>query len=89
MNHIVKRKGHNEPYDSRKIYASIYASCLAVYEPQATAELIAEKVVSGVEEWLEKKHEVTSHDIKQRATEQLQQYNPDAAYLYMTHAVIG
>lgn len=82
-NHIVKRHGHTEVYDSRKLYASIYTSCLAVRDTQETSELLADKIVAEIEEWLEKKHEVTSHDIRLHAAKHLNVYQPDAAWIYL------
>lgn len=89
MGHIVKRAGHTEEYDERKLYASVYASCLAVREPQATAELIADKVVKDFNKWLKKKTEITSHDIRRVAAKHLHAYNQDAAYIYKHHRVIS
>lgn len=78
---IVKRR-HSEPYDGRKLYASIHASCLAVRAPIGAAEITAEKVVLGVEKWLAKKQEVTSADIRRITAKHLDFYHPDAAYMY-------
>ncbi len=83
--HIVKRKGHSEPFDTRKLYASIYAACLSVRTPEGEAELVADSIVKYVNEWLKPKHEVTAHDIRTQATKQLEAYNPDASYLYGAH----
>lgn len=88
MKHIVKRAGHLEAYDNRKLYASIYASSLAVREPVGAAELIAQEVVAEVEKWLDRKHEVTSNDIRVQAAKHLHAINPDAAYIYQHHRVI-
>lgn len=88
MQHIVKRKGHTEPFDERKAYASIYAACQSVREPAGSAELIAEKVVSDLKHWLTKKHEVTANDIRRQAAKHLQAYNPDAAYMFLHHRII-
>lgn len=88
MNHIVKRAGHTEEYDNRKLYGSIYASALASREPTGSAELIAEKVVAQVEKWLENKHEVTSNDIRAQAAKHLHVINPDAAFQYKHHRVL-
>lgn len=85
MKHIVKRKGHSEPYDVRKLYASIYSVCLSVRTPEGEAELVADRVVKHVSEWLEKKHEVTAHDIRVHAAKHLAAYNPNASYLYEVH----
>lgn len=85
MKHIVKRAGHTEEYDGRKLYASIYSACLSVKSPEGEAELVAAKVQEEVEKWLEKKHEVTGHDIRRHASQHLSAYNPDAGYMYRTH----
>lgn len=82
-NHIVKRHGHTEPYDERKLYASLYASCLAVRETHESSELLAERVVKELQDWLGKKHEITSHDIRVHAAEHLKVYQPDAAWIYL------
>jgi transcriptional regulator NrdR family protein len=88
--HIVKRKpGHNEPYDERKLYASVYASCLGVRTPTGEAELTAEHVCKDLEFWLGTKQEVTSADIRRKAAEHLKVYNPHAAYLYKHHRLIS
>jgi transcriptional regulator NrdR family protein len=83
--HIIKRQGHTEPYDERKLYASIYAICLSVRAAPADAELIANDVCRDINEWLSDKPEVTSHDVRNQAAKQLERYNPDAAYLYSHH----
>ncbi len=88
MKHIVKRAGHTETYDSRKLYASIYAACLSVREPVGTAEVIANDVVGSVEIWLTPKHEVTANDIRHQSGKHLKVINNDAAYQYLHHRVI-
>lgn len=83
--HIVKRKGHTEPYDSRKLYASIYAAALSVRATEGEAELVAAKVVEDVEGWLGKKHEVTAPDIRRVAGKHLEAYNANAGFMYRNH----
>lgn len=83
--HIVKRGGHTEPYDRRKLYASIYAAALSVHESVGVAELLAETVMQEFESWLGGRHEVTSHDIRRIAADALEAHNEDAAYMYRHH----
>ncbi len=85
MNHIVKRGGHTESYDSKKLYASVYAAALSMRTPAGTAELIAGEVVKHVETWIGKKHEVTSNDIRRVAHERLTTINQEAATIYKLH----
>ncbi len=86
---IVKRRpNHTEPYDERKVYASIYASCLAVRTPSGEAELTADRVCKDLVPWLSKKAEVTSKDIRLRAARHLEAYNVQAAYMYKHHGIL-
>lgn len=85
MNHIVKRKGHTEPYEQRKLYASVYAACLSVRVHAGEAELIASKVCEDVEQWLAKKTEVTAHDIRLQAARYFTDYHPEAGWMYSHH----
>lgn len=85
MKHIVKRTGHTEVYDSKKLYASVYASCLSVRETAQTAEMIAEKVTASIDTWIERKTEVTSLDITNNAYKYMIPYNEDAAWMYKHH----
>lgn len=89
MGHIVKRAGHNEEFDNKKLYASIYASCLAAHESVANAESTAELVTNEVYKWIDGKHTaVTSNDIRHKAGEILDKHNPDAAYSYIHHRIV-
>lgn len=88
IKHIVKRHGHNEVFDPKKLYASIYSAAQSVREPAGSAELIADKVVEDIQHWIAKKHEVTANDIRINAAKHLKVYNPDAAYMYLHHRVV-
>lgn len=79
MQLIVKRRGHSEPYDERKVYSSIVAACKDSGEPSGSAELVADHVVKELRDWLETKHEVTSHDIRHQAAHILDSFNENAA----------
>ncbi len=88
MQHIVKRKGHTEPYDERKVYASVFAACQAVREPAGSAELVADKVQKDVNAWISKKHEVTANDIRRQAAKHLGAYHPDAGHMLLHHRIV-
>ena len=82
---IVKRHGHSELYDARKLYASVYAACLTVRATDQEAELIAADVTEYVDSWFVAKHEVTSHDLLCKALFRVKELHPDAAYMYEHH----
>jgi transcriptional regulator NrdR family protein len=88
VQHIVKRKGHTEPYDEKKVYAATFSACQSVREPVGSAELIAEKVMKEVNAWIAKKHEVTANDIRRQISKHLTVYNQDAGYMILHHRVV-
>lgn len=87
---IVKRDGKRptEQFDRTKLHASIVAACLSVRSPEGEAESIASNVCDQVIIWLEIRPEVTSADLRRKATDTLQRYHPEAAYLYKHHRLV-
>ena len=87
---IVKRDGQRatEAFSRDKLYTSIRAACLSVRSPEGEAEMTAKHVCDAVVAWLEQKPEVTSSDLRRKATETLQKHHPEAAYLYKHHRLV-
>lgn len=88
MKHVVKRSGTAEAYDARKVYASVYASCLSVHEPSSVAELVAEKVTNDINLWLTPKTEVTVTDLRKVIGAHLTEINPHAGFVYLHHRIM-
>jgi len=86
---IIKRGGrrHTEQFIRSKLHASIVAACLSVRAPEGQAEATASAVCESVVGWLEKRPEVTSHDLRIVAAKYLKSYHPEAAYLYEQHHI--
>ncbi len=89
MTHIVKRKGHKQEFDERKLYASIFAACLSAHVEKEKAETIANLVSREIKKWMERKKEVTSNGIFNQTGEELSHLNKDAAFMYKTHRDIS
>ncbi|HJP81330.1 MAG TPA: ATP cone domain-containing protein [Candidatus Saccharimonadales bacterium] len=88
--HIIKRDGErqSETFDETKLFRSIQAACLSVRSPEGEAEMIAERVCRAVTQWLTTRPEVTSSDLRRKATETLMIHHPEAAYLYKHHRLV-
>ena len=89
MGHIVKRKGHNQEFDSRKIYGSVFASCMVLRMSDGEAELLADTVSKEVSNQVAGASQVSSTQIHNWVVESLKKYNPDAAFMYDTHRDIS
>jgi transcriptional regulator NrdR family protein len=87
---IIKREGNrpSESFQREKLHASIRAACLSVRSPEGVAETTATNVCNAVIIWLETKPEVTSADLRRKATETLESFHPEAAYLYKHHRLV-
>lgn len=87
---IVKRGGQRptESFHRPKLHASVRAACLSVRTPEGEAETTAQRVCDAVITWLEQRTEVTSNDLRRKASDTLQIFHPEAAYLYQHHRLI-
>lgn len=85
MTHIVKRRGHTQAFDERKLYASIYAACLSSHLEKQEAESIASRVTSEVKKWIATQDAVSSDAIFEKTGEELKNLNKQVALMYSTH----
>ena len=86
---IIKRKGHEQPYDERKVYASCYFSCRNAHLSEKEAEKICEKITREITKQVKKEKSVTSQNIFQLIIKELNKHDKDAAFLYETHRDIS
>lgn len=85
MKHIVKRRGHKEKFDERKLYASCYAACLSSHIEHEKAEKICSKVAKSIRAWIKGRKEVTSEQIFNQAAKEIKKYDRNASFMYETH----
>ena len=84
--HIIKRRGHKEAYDERKIYASVYSASLNSHLSKADSEKIAGKISEAVTLWVGyERKEISSEDIFKKVIELLKAHNNDVSFMYATH----
>jgi transcriptional regulator NrdR family protein len=82
---IIKRAGHDEPYDERKVYGSVYAAMLAAHQPTKTAELVASDVSARVTKEVVTHVHTSSDEIKHFVTKELAEFSKHAQFLYVHH----
>lgn len=84
-NCIVKRKGHTEEFDEKKVYASCYAACLSSSIPVIKAEKISSLISNQIKKWAIKRKSTTSDEIFQKVAGLLRKQDKNAAFMYQTH----
>ena len=87
--HIVKRRGHTEVYDERKVYGSCYFACRSAHLSEKESEEISKKVCISVTKWIKAKKVVSSSEIFKFLVQELKKHDEDAAFLYETHRDIS
>lgn len=87
---VIKRGGQrpSEAFAHHKLHASVKAACLSVRTPDGEATMTADHVCDAVLLWVQSKPEVTSADLRRKASEALERYHPEAAYLYKHHRLV-
>ena len=86
---VVKRKGHSEEFDERKVYASCYAACLNTQIKEEEAEKICEEVTKEIKAWARKRKVVDSSEIFRKMIAVLKKHHKDVAFMYETHRDIS
>lgn len=87
--HIVKREGHKEIFDERKVYASCFAACLNAHIDKYKSEEICEKVTKEIKDFIGEKKEITSDQIFKQAIKSIRKFDKNAAFMYETHRDIS
>ncbi len=84
---VIKNNGKrpSENFSSNKLHDSIAAACLSIHTPEGESNRIAKEIVTKTTEWLKKRPEVTSNDIRRVASGHLAVFHPEAAYMYQHH----
>ena len=86
---VVKRKGHKEKFDERKLYGSVYAACIVVHMNEKLCESVANFVSKKVKAELRSKKTINSQMISKMAVKHLKRKSKDAAFIYETHRDIS
>jgi transcriptional regulator NrdR family protein len=86
---IVKRRGHEEEFDEKKVYASCYAACLSAHIEHMKSEKICDKVAKEIKAWARKKRAIDSTEIFKKTIATINKHDKNAAFMYKTHRDIA
>lgn len=82
---VVKRRGHIERFDRKKVYASIYAACASYHLEEKSCENIAEKTSKKLDEKIKNKKEIKASEIHALVLSELKKINSELAFFYDKH----
>ncbi|HLG23395.1 MAG TPA: ATP cone domain-containing protein [Candidatus Nanoarchaeia archaeon] len=82
---LIKRKGHAQLYDERKVYSSCYFACRNAHLEKEESEAICDKVTREITKKVLEARVLSSEDIFRMLVNELKKHNEDASFLYETH----
>ena len=82
---IIKRDEHLEEFNEKKIYTTVYESCLNAHLSKEKSTKIAKKILTNVKRKIGNKREIKSDFIFKLIIELLKKEEKDAAFLFETH----
>lgn len=82
---IVKTKGHEEEFDERKVYASVYAACVSAHYNEDDCEKVAEDITKKVKKTVKSKKNIESLKIRKQIQAELKKKNKELAFFYEHH----
>lgn len=86
---VIKRKGHKEKFDEKKLFASIYSAARISGLQEQKAEKVASKVLKQVIKSFKGKTPLTSDFISKQTIKSLKKINKEIAFMYETHRDIS
>ncbi|MBI2671375.1 hypothetical protein HYX16_00405 [Candidatus Woesearchaeota archaeon] len=82
---IIKRKGHKEKFDEKKIYGSVYAACASADYSENKCEKTAGEITKKVRNYLVNKKQISSSEIRKKIDAELKKRNKELAFFYEHH----
>ncbi len=74
-----------EFFNQRKLYASIYNSCLSTQLSKKECQRIAKKIYADVVKILSKQHCLLSEEVSATVTKAMAKHQKELAFMYKTH----
>jgi transcriptional regulator NrdR family protein len=84
-NCIVKRKGHSEEFDEKKVYGSVYAACASAHCEECECEKTADEITKKIKKFVKSKKMIKSEDIRKRIETELKKKDEELAFFYEQH----
>ena len=85
MQVVVKRRGHKEMFDEKKVYGSVYAACASAHCDEMQCEKIAGEITKKVKKLVKNKKEISSTEIRKKIESELKKKDEELAFFYEQH----
>ena len=79
---IVKRKGHKEKFDEKKVYGSVYAACASAHYNELKCEKIAGEVTNKLKKFVKNRKSIDSNEVRKKIENELKKKHEELAFFY-------
>lgn len=85
MSVVVKRKGHKEKYDEKKVYGSIYAACASAHYDEMQCEKLSEQITGKINKFVKNRKIIQSTKLREKIENELKKKDEELAFFYEQH----
>jgi|TARA_B100001971_G_C18234494_1_gene566216 transcriptional regulator NrdR family protein len=85
MQVIVKRRGHKEKFDERKVYGSVYSACASSHLHEKKCEKMAEELCKKIKSFIKNKKTIYSSELRKKIEAELKKKDKELAFFYDMH----
>ena len=82
---IVKRRGHKEKFDEKKVYGSVYAACASAHCDEENCEKVAGELTKKIKKIIKGKKIVKSIMIRRVIETELKKRDKELFFFYEQH----
>ncbi len=82
---VVKMNRKKESFNQKKLYTSIYSSCLSTQLPKKDCQRIAKKIYGNVMKLLGKQQCLLSEEVSATVAKAMTKHRKELAFMYKTH----
>lgn len=86
---VIKKDGHHEHFDERKILLGAFEACMNTHLPRKTCVRTSEQVTNAIKKLVKTKKHVSSDFLFKAIIKELKKHSKDASFMFETHRDIS
>ncbi len=85
MSIIIKRRGHKEKFDEKKVYGSVYSACSSAHYSEEECEKTSQEMTKKIKAFLKNKKQIQTEEIGKKIETELKNKDEELAFFYEQH----
>lgn len=85
MTIAIKKQGHAEKFDEKKLYESVYKTALNCHLEEEESRDIAQKITDTIAGWINEKTHITTNELRFQVINLLELEDSELSMMYENH----